>query len=167
MEVFSFVGFRKSSRRKHRVPATKTPRFRVRAILQKKKRASSANATTGVSRPKTPPNPRPRGDLFADGAFWGRRRPRLRRGARFRRAAKMRPRTPARLTTDGRNAFAPKGGVPAELRFPAPPVLCVKGISKAAGTQTDRRPLSVFSHQLSVACHFALTKSSDSTISIR
>ena len=35
---FSFAGFRKSDRREHRVPATKTPRFRVRAILQKKTR---------------------------------------------------------------------------------------------------------------------------------
>ncbi len=42
-----------------------------------------------------------------------------------------------RLTTEGRNAFAPKGGVPAELRFPAPPFLCVK--RKAYGLKLKRK----------------------------
>ena len=39
---------------------------------------------------------------------WGRRRPRLRRGARERRAAKMSPQKIGRRTDEDRNVFAPK-----------------------------------------------------------
>ena len=156
MEFFSFVGFRKSDRREHRVPATKTPRFRVRAILQKKPRVKRER-DDGRFAPENASESAP-----------------PRRLIRRRLATDAEPARGENASSENRpphdrrqECLRPQGGVPAELRFPAPPVLCVKGISKAAGTQTDRRPLSVFSHQLSVACHFALTKSSDSTISIR
>ena len=57
--------------RKHPRSRDKSAPFSSSSDFAKKKRFSTPKRKTGVSRPPTPPNPRPRGDLFAERAPGG------------------------------------------------------------------------------------------------